>query len=80
MSVSSRWLLVLFCASLAWPLVDRRLRLQDWERSVSHKLNALEAIYGKLRDAHRQRRSEVLEWIIITLIAVEIAFTLLGAR
>lgn len=31
MSVSSRWLLVLFCASLAWPLVDRRLRPQQWE-------------------------------------------------
>lgn len=59
---------------------DRRLRLQDWERSVNRKLDALEAIYGKLRDAHRQRRSEVLEWIIITLIALEIAFTLLGLR
>ena len=57
---------------------DRRLRLHDWERSVRVKLDALEAIYGKLRDAHHQRRSEILEWIIITLIAVEIVFTLAG--
>ena len=59
---------------------DRRLRLHDWERSVRVKLDALEAIYGKLRDAHHQRRSEILEWIIITLIAAEIAFTLAGLR
>lgn len=59
---------------------DRRLRLHDWERSVRVKLDALEAIYGKLRDAHHQRRSEILEWIIITLIAVEIVFTLAGLR
>jgi hypothetical protein len=57
---------------------DRRLRLHDWERSIRVKLDALEAIYGKLRDAHHQRRSEILEWIIITLIAVEIVFTLAG--
>ena len=59
---------------------DRRLRLHDWERSVRVKLDALEAIYGKLRDAHHQRRSEILEWIIIVLIATEIAFTLLGVH
>ena len=59
---------------------DRRLRLHDWERSVRIKLDALEAIYGKLRDAHHQRRSEILEWIIIALIATEIAFTLLGVH
>ena len=57
---------------------DRRLRLQDWERSVRVKLDALEAIYGKLRDAHHQIRSEILEWIIIVLIAVSIVFTLMG--
>lgn len=59
---------------------DRRLRLHDWERSVRVKLDALEAIYGKLRDAHHQRRSEILEWIIIALIAIEIVFTLAGLR
>lgn len=59
---------------------DRRLRLQDWERSVRVKLDALEAIYGKLRDAHHQIRSEILEWIIIVLIAVSIVFTLMGVH
>ena len=59
---------------------DRRLRLQDWERSIRVKLDALEAIYGKLRDAHHQRRSEILEWIIIALIAIEIVFTLTGVH
>lgn len=57
---------------------DRRMRLHDWERSVRVKLDALEAIYGKLRDAHHQIRSEILEWIIIVLIAISIVFTLMG--
>jgi hypothetical protein len=50
----------------------RRLRIEDYERSVLRKLEALDSVYGKLRDRQVQVRAEILEWIIIALIAVEI--------
>jgi uncharacterized Rmd1/YagE family protein len=37
------------------------------------KLETLESIYGKMSDRTTTRRMEVLEWIIIVLIAVSIA-------
>lgn len=54
----------------------RRLRIEDYERSVLRKLEALDSVYGKLRDRQVQVRAEILEWIIIALIAVEIVLFL----
>ena len=50
----------------------RRMHIDDFERSVLRKLQALDSIYGKVRDRQVQVRAEILEWIIIVLIAVEI--------
>jgi hypothetical protein len=50
----------------------RRMHIDDFERSVLRKLQALDSIYGKVRDRQVQVRAEILEWIIIVLIAAEI--------
>jgi uncharacterized Rmd1/YagE family protein len=39
---------------------------------VLRKIEALDSVYAKLRDRQVQVRAEILEWIIIALIAVEI--------
>ena len=57
-----------------------RLRLDEWERSILRKLETLESIHGKLSEEAAQRRSELLEWIIILLIAFEILLVFLPIR
>lgn len=47
-----------------------RLHLPDWEASILRKLATLESVYDKLADREATRRMELLEWIIIVLIAV----------
>jgi uncharacterized Rmd1/YagE family protein len=49
------------------------LHLEAWDASILRKLETLESIYGKMSDRATTRRMEVLEWIIIVLIAVSIA-------
>jgi uncharacterized Rmd1/YagE family protein len=39
------------------------------------KLQTLESIYGKMSDRAGTRRMELLEWIIIVLIAISIALS-----
>ena len=53
-------------------LSSQRFHLQGWDASIQRKLETLESIYGKLADQTGNRRMEVLEWIIIILIAVSI--------
>jgi hypothetical protein len=53
-------------------LVSQRFHLETWDGSITRKLHALDSIYGKLTDRAATRRMEVLEWIIIVLIAVSI--------
>jgi hypothetical protein len=55
----------------------RRFRIEDWERSVSRKLATLSSISDRLESRQSQQRSEILEWIIILLIAFEIVQALL---
>ncbi len=50
----------------------RRFRIDDWEQSVSRKLATLGSISERLEARQSQYRSELLEWIIIALIAFEI--------
>ncbi|MGD9688708.1 MAG: hypothetical protein AB7K52_02895 [Phycisphaerales bacterium] len=59
-------------------LTAHRLHLQDWEASILRKLQTVDGIYQKLTDAASTRRMEVLEWIIIILIAVSIVLPFLG--
>ena len=50
----------------------KRFHLADWDRSILRKLHTVEGLYQKLADEQATRRMEVLEWIIIVLIAVSI--------
>ena len=53
-------------------LANRRFHLEDWDASILRKLETLESIYTKISDQSATRRMEILEWIIIVLIAVSI--------
>lgn len=50
----------------------RRFRLDDWERSIARKLETVASISARLEARQSQHRSELLEWIIIVLIAFEV--------
>ncbi|MBS0189169.1 MAG: hypothetical protein JSS51_13965 [Planctomycetes bacterium] len=63
-----------FLARFYRQLTDR-LHHPEWDASVLRKLGVLESIYEKLSDQQTNRRMEVLEWIIIILIAFEIVLT-----
>ncbi|MDR4465364.1 MAG: hypothetical protein MRJ66_13955 [Nitrospira sp.] len=58
-------------------LVSQRFHLEAWDASILRKLQTLESIYGKMSDRAGTRRMEVLEWIIIILIALSIILSLL---
>lgn len=58
-------------------LASQRFYLEAWDASISRKLQTLESIYGKITDRVESRRLEILEWIIIILIAVSIAVSFL---
>ena len=53
----------------------RRFRIEDWEKSIARKLETLGSVSTRLESRQSQYRSEVLEWIIIALIAFEIVRT-----
>ncbi len=54
-----------------------RLHLPAWDANILRKINTLESMYQKLVDAQTTRRMEILEWIIIILIAVSIVLPFL---
>jgi hypothetical protein len=62
--------------------IAERYDLEKWQASVAHKLASLESIYQKIADEAAARRSELLEMIIIALIALEVSWGSLfqGAR
>jgi hypothetical protein len=53
-------------------LVSRRFHLAEWDASITRKLQTLDNIYGKMADRAATLRMELLEWIIIVLIALSI--------
>jgi hypothetical protein len=53
-------------------LVSQRFHLAEWDASIMRKLETLESIYEKIYHRVSTRRLEVLEWIIILLIAISI--------
>jgi hypothetical protein len=53
-------------------LVSQRFHLAEWDASILRKLHTLESIYEKMSDVAANWRMEILEWIIIILIAVSI--------
>jgi hypothetical protein len=58
-------------------IAAERLHLNEWDASIIRKLDTLESIYGKISDQVASRRMEMLEWIIIVLIAVSIVLPFL---
>jgi hypothetical protein len=54
-------------------MVNRRFHLDEWDASILRKLETLESIYEKISDQASNRRMEILEWVIILLIAFSIA-------
>ncbi|HEY7321727.1 MAG TPA: hypothetical protein VIE89_29520 [Candidatus Binatia bacterium] len=54
-------------------MVNRRFHLEEWDSSILRKLQTLESIYVKISHQASNRRAEVLEWVIIILIAFSIA-------
>jgi hypothetical protein len=62
----------------AYRHLAERFRLGEWDASIQRKLQTIDSIYGKLSDAAAARRMELLEWIIVLLIALSIVLPFLG--
>jgi hypothetical protein len=58
----------------------RRLHLGEWDATILRKLQTLESLYEKMNDRRQNRRMEILEWIVIVLIAAEILMSLVPWR
>jgi hypothetical protein len=58
-------------------LASQRFHLEEWAQSISRKLTTIESLYQKLATRAAGRRMEVLEWVVIILIAMEIVLSLL---
>ena len=58
-------------------MVNRRFHLEEWDASILRKLQTLESIYEKISVQASNRRMEVLEWVIIFLIAFSIALEII---
>jgi hypothetical protein len=54
-------------------LINKRFHLDEWDASILRKLQTLESIYEKISNQATNRRMEVLEWVIIILIAASLA-------
>jgi len=61
-------------------LTAQRFHLTDWDASILRKLETLEGIYQKLSDQFSNQRMEILEWIIIALIVLEIILPFLSQK
>ena len=58
--------------SRVYRMVSQRFHSAEWDAGILRKLQTLESIYEKMSDQATTRRMEVLEWIIIILIAISI--------
>jgi hypothetical protein len=59
-----------------YALASRRFHLNEWDSSISRKLQTIDGIYAKVSDRAATRRMEMLEWIIILLFVVSIALSI----
>ena len=57
-------------------LASRRFQLPELDASITRKLETVESIYQKMADRAAGVRMEVLEWVVIILIAMEIVLSL----
>lgn len=58
-------------------LAAQRFHLPEWDQAIERKLSTIEKIYSKMNDHESGRRTDLLEWIIILLIAAEIVMGLM---
>ncbi|HKV73116.1 MAG TPA: hypothetical protein VJN95_01250 [Gemmatimonadales bacterium] len=58
-------------------LAAQRFHLGEWDQSISRKLSTIESLYQKLAARASGRRMELLEWVVIILIAMEIVLSFL---
>jgi hypothetical protein len=58
-------------------LAANRFQLGELDATITRKLATIESIYQKLTNRANTTRMEVLEWVVIVLIASEIALGLL---
>jgi len=58
-------------------MTNQRFHLGEWDSSILRKLQTLESIYEKISDQGSNRRMEILEWVIVILIAVSIGMELM---
>ncbi len=61
-------------------LASAKFHLPQWDASILRKLSTAQDIYEMIHDTRSARRMEVLELIIVILIAVEIVMPWLGLR
>lgn len=61
-------------------LASERFHLAEWDASILRKLQTLESIYQKMSDQASSWRLEVLEWIIVVLIAAELVLPFVVRR
>jgi hypothetical protein len=57
---------------------SQRFHFTEWDHAITRKLAVTEGIYQKLSDRSTARRLEVLEWIVILLIALDVAASFFG--
>lgn len=55
-----------------YQLLGARFHLDEWGANIRRSINVLEGIYQVLSDQSATYRAELLEWMIVLLIAVEI--------
>jgi uncharacterized Rmd1/YagE family protein len=53
-------------------LAAKRFHLAERDEAIERKLRTLESLYDKMANEAAARRMEILEWIVIILIAVSI--------
>jgi hypothetical protein len=56
---------------------SQRFRLSEWNAGILRKLETIESIYQKVHDRSSGLRMELLEWIVIALIALELVLPFL---
>jgi hypothetical protein len=61
-------------------LASQRFHLSEWDASILRKLQTLESIYEKVSDQATNHRMEILEWIIIILIAFEVVWPFMSSN
>jgi hypothetical protein len=60
-----------------YALASRRFHLDEWDTSISRKLQTIDGLYGKMTDRAASRRMETLEWIIILLFVLSILLSVI---